>query len=141
MDVQKLIDDAKIPLAKLDIPTLIGVSLQILEALPAIEAGIAKAAPFVEALGTTLAGNTPTDEQWLALTARLDAGSEALQAAAAEAQKELDAQGGGGASANGGALTGASTSDPANTGGGDGGSPGADPNPAPAVDPGAATQQ
>lgn len=54
----------------------------IITIAPAIEKGIVDAAPYVEAIvGMIRNGGTPSDTDWAALRARLDAGSAALQAA------------------------------------------------------------
>lgn len=55
----------------------------IVAAAPAIEQGVMSSAPYVEAIIELIkAGGSPTDEQWAALNARLDAGSAALDKAA-----------------------------------------------------------
>ena len=53
-------------------------------ALPAIESGVVSATPYVLAFIKVLSGQQPTADDWAALDARLDAGSDALQAAAAQ---------------------------------------------------------
>lgn len=59
---------------------------------PAIEKGIVSMEPFVEAIVTMIKnGGTPSDAQWADLKTRLDEGSAAIAAAAAEAQAELAA--------------------------------------------------
>jgi len=57
----------------------------VVKAAPAIEAGVEEAEPYVEAIVTLVRnGGNPSDDDWTALKARLDAGSAELQAAADE---------------------------------------------------------
>lgn len=63
----------------------------ILAAAPAIEAGIASAAPYVQAIVTMVkTGGAPSDAQWAELQSSLDAGSQTLADAAKAAQQEID---------------------------------------------------
>lgn len=60
--------------------------LDIISAAPAIQAAEQSALPFVMAIVQMVqnGGKSPSDEEWDALAARLDAGSSALQNAANE---------------------------------------------------------
>ena len=76
--------------ASVDVSKVEEIVLDLIQAAPAIEAGVASAAPFVEALVTLIGhGGAPSDAEWAALRARLDAGTSALDNAAAEAQAEI----------------------------------------------------
>jgi hypothetical protein len=69
----------------MDISKIEQIVSSIIAAAPAIEAGLATAEPYVEAIVSMIQnGGAPSDEEWAALKARLDAGSAALQAAANE---------------------------------------------------------
>jgi len=76
-----------------DVGKVVTVVEALLEAAPAIEKGIATAEPFIEALVSLIkSGGNPTAQDWIALTAKLDAASAQIAEASSEAQKELDAQ-------------------------------------------------
>ena len=75
--------DAGAIVAHIDIPTLLKVAASAEAALPAIEQGLVNALPYVQAFIKVMQGGTPTEDDWAALDARLDAGSDALQNAAA----------------------------------------------------------
>lgn len=69
----------------IDIDKVQAFIASLIAAAPAIEQGLASAEPYVVALVDMIRnGGTPTDAEWAALKARLDAGSAALQAAANE---------------------------------------------------------
>jgi hypothetical protein len=70
--------------AHVDIQTLLQVAAAAEAALPAIQSGVVSATPYVLAFIKVLSGQQPTADDWAALDARLDAGSDALQAAAAQ---------------------------------------------------------
>ncbi len=83
---------AGLSISNIDIGKIIEIVSAIVQAAPAIEQGIASAAPFVEAISEMIAnGGKPSDEQWAALKARLDSGSAILTSAEDVAQAELDA--------------------------------------------------
>lgn len=78
-------------IANIDVGKILDIVSAIIAAAPAIENGIASAAPFVEAISEMIAnGGKPTDDQWTALKAKLDANSNILAQAEASAQTELD---------------------------------------------------
>lgn len=82
---------AGLSIANIDVGKILDIVNAIIAAAPAIENGIASAAPFVEAISEMIAnGGKPTDAQWTALKAKLDANSSILAAAEASAQTELD---------------------------------------------------
>jgi hypothetical protein len=68
--------------AHVDLQTLLQVAAAAEAALPAIESGVVSATPYVLAFIKVLSGQQPTADDWAALDARLDAGSDALQQAA-----------------------------------------------------------
>lgn len=77
--------------ATIDLAKVIEIVNAIISAAPAIESGIASATPYVEAIAVMIKnGGQPTDDEWTALKASLDAGSAALAEAETEAQAELD---------------------------------------------------
>lgn len=67
----------------IDLTKIEAIVSSIIAAAPAIEQGIITAEPYVEAIVAMIQhGGAPSDDDWTALKARLDAGSAALQAAA-----------------------------------------------------------
>jgi hypothetical protein len=69
----------------MDLTKIEAIVQAIISAAPAIEQGITSAAPYVEAIVAMIQhGGAPSDDDWTALKARLDAGSAALQSAANE---------------------------------------------------------
>lgn len=86
--IDKFVAEAEALAAKVDVKTVLAIAASAVQALPAIEQGIASAIPYISALRTVLAGGTPTDDDWAALDAALDAGTAALQEAAAETGPE-----------------------------------------------------
>lgn len=76
---------AGLHLGNIDIAKIVEVVEGVVAAAPAIERGVSSAAPFVLAIIELVQhGGNPTDAEWAALKARLDAGSAALQKAAKE---------------------------------------------------------
>lgn len=69
----------------MDIAFIEGLVQSIINAAPAIIKGVQTAEPFVaDIVALAENGGKPTADQWTTLRARLDAGSAALAAAAAE---------------------------------------------------------
>ena len=69
----------------LDLTYIEQLVASILAAAPAIESGIADATPYIEAIAALVKnGGEPTQSDWDALHARLDAGSAALDDVANE---------------------------------------------------------
>jgi hypothetical protein len=69
----------------IDIGKIEQIVSAIIGAAPAIEQGVMTAAPYVQAIVSLIQhGGAPSDDDWTALKARLDAGSAALQTAANE---------------------------------------------------------
>lgn len=67
----------------MDLTKIEAIVQSIIAAAPAIEQGIITAEPYVEAIVAMVKnGGAPSDDEWAALKARLDAGSAALQTAA-----------------------------------------------------------
>lgn len=76
----------------LDLAKITALVQEIVSAAPAIIDGIVSIEPYVEAIVAMIAnGGNPTDAQWATLQASLAAGSATLQAAASEAQSEINA--------------------------------------------------
>lgn len=66
----------------IDVGKIEAIVQAIVTIAPAIEKGLVSAAPYVEAIVMMVkSGGAPSDDDWTALQARLDAGSAALQAA------------------------------------------------------------
>ena len=67
----------------IDLTKVEAIVSSIVAAAPAIEQGVLSAEPYIEAIVAMIQhGGAPSDDDWAALKARLDAGSAALQAAA-----------------------------------------------------------
>ena len=67
----------------IDLSKVEAIVSSIIAAAPAIEQGVLSAEPYIEAIVEMIQhGGAPSDDDWAALKARLDAGSAALQAAA-----------------------------------------------------------
>lgn len=76
----------------MDLAQITALVQSIVAAGPAIEQGIVSIEPYVEAVVSMIKnGGNPTDEEWAALEASLQVGSQALQDAATQAQSEIDA--------------------------------------------------
>lgn len=68
----------------MDLSNIAKLLVAIAEAGPAVISGVQDAMPYAQAIAATLAngGKPPSDDDWAALHARLDAGSNELQNAA-----------------------------------------------------------
>jgi hypothetical protein len=84
-------------LSKVDVPALIAAGQSLVAAWPTIEATVAAEAaelpPLIAAIKAALSGQTPTDADWAALDAQLDAADADIAAAGAAAQAKLDSGG------------------------------------------------
>lgn len=87
-------------LGKIDLPLLISAAQSLVAAWPTIEPQIAEAVTEVPAyiadIKKALSGETPTDADWAALDAQLDANDANIAASGAAAQAELDRRNSGG---------------------------------------------
>lgn len=81
-------------LGKVDLPALMTAASSLVAAWPSIEgqieAGATQLPQFVAAIQKALSGQTPTDTDWAALDATLDANDADISAAGAAAQAEID---------------------------------------------------
>lgn len=87
-----MIDLSKL-FATVDVGKVEEIVLDIISAAPAIEKGLLTATPFVQALVEVIGhGGAPSEDEWLALRARLDAGTQVLDNAGIEAEAEVEAE-------------------------------------------------
>ena len=80
--------------AKVDVPTLITAAQSLIAASQTIEntitADAAALPPLINDIKAALSGQTPTDTDWAALDATLDAGDADIAAAGAAAQAQIN---------------------------------------------------
>lgn len=86
-------------LGKVNVPALITAANSLVAAWPSLSADAAEMAStipqYIVDIEKALSGQTPTDTDWTALDAALDAGDADIAAAGAAAQAKIDSEGSG----------------------------------------------